>query len=239
MFNGHGSKAKIALRKITWAAFRAEDALRLEQRLQSHLDALHRYLTAVTIRIQAQSAEKANSKLERIHRALDVIHTLIKISQENRPRTLGYSWETDMASHIEFEDALGRKVILPDVLCRSAQSFQDTARIMFANHPGYQMIVEGNYEIVDAEINKAILHSASNLLGYGSKSTALHSCWEQCLLPETKLAMNIINKRRLRDSPESLVPSVSKDVPCPNCGWQSVGRGLREWYATDVESSVR
>ena len=100
---------------------------------------------------------------------------------------------------------------------------------MFANHPGYQTIVGGNYEIVDVETNEALLRPASNLLGGGSKNTMLQTRWRQCVVPGTKLAMNIINKRKLRDSPTSLVPTVPKDVPCPNCGWQSVGRGLRKW----------
>ena len=88
--------------------YRAEDALRLEQQLQSHLDALHRYLTAVNIQVQVQSAEKANNKLETMSRTLDEVHTLVKVSQENRPKALGYPWEADIASHIELEDALGR-----------------------------------------------------------------------------------------------------------------------------------
>ena len=236
LFNGQGSKAKIALRKLTWSMYRAEDALKLEQRLQSHLDALHRYLTAVSIQTQVHTAQRADNKLERMNRTLDEVHTFVKISQENRPKMLGYPWETDIESHIKFEDALGRKLILPDVLCQSAQSFQDTVQIMFANHPGFRTIVEGNYEIIDTSTNSAILspHSAilrpsSNSLGSDLNDVAFQTRWRAHVLPGTNLAMNIINKRRLRGSPDSLVPAVPTEVPCPDCGWNCFGHGLRKW----------
>ena len=229
LFNGRGSKAKLAFRKMSWSMYRAEDVVKLEQRLQSHLDALHRYLTAINIQIQAQSAEKADKKLDKLDRTLDEVHTLVKFTQENRPKMLGYPWEVDMASHVEFEDALGRKVILPNVLCRSAQVFQDTLQIMFANHPGHQTIADRRYEIVDANTDLAILHAALDFPRDDSGLSALQDRWKQYVLPGAKLAMNIISKKRIRDSPDFLVPTIPKNVPCPSCGWHNCGRGLRKW----------
>lgn len=209
--------------------YRAEDALKLEQRLQSHLDALHRYLTAVNIQTQVHSAEKANNKLERMNRTLDEVHTFVKISQKNRPKMLGYPWEADIASHIKFEDALGRNLILPDILCQSAKSFQDTLQIMFANHPNSQTIIEGNYEIIDASTNSTILRPYLSSSGSDLNDIAFQTRWRAHVLPGTALAMNVINKRRLRRSPESLVPAVPTEVPCPDCRWKCFGHGLRKW----------
>ena len=207
--------------------YRMEDAVRLEQRLQSHLDALHRYMTAVNIQIQAQSADKADKKLDRVSRTLNEVYTLVKV-QENRPKVLGYPWEAALASHVKFEDALGRNVMLPDILCRSALSFRDVVQIMFANHPGFEMIVRGDYEIIDADTNLVILRGASNSSNSNLETKALQTRWRHHVLPGTKLAMNIINKRRL-GSPDFLLPAVPKEVPCPNCGWQNSGCGLRKW----------
>ena len=174
--------------------YRVEDAVRLEERLQSHLDAFHRYLTAVNIQIQAQSARKTEMKLDRIHRSLNEVHTLVKISQENQPKALGYPWEATLASHVKFEDALGRNVLLPDILCRSILCFQDTVRTMFTNHPGFEMIVQGNYETVDADTNLIILRGASEPTARKLEkleNTAMQTRWRQHVLPGTRLAMNL------------------------------------------------
>ena len=60
---------------MAWFIYRAEDALKLEQRLQSHLEALHRYLTAINTQVQVQSVEKADKKLENVTRTIDEVHT--------------------------------------------------------------------------------------------------------------------------------------------------------------------
>ena len=116
---------------------------------------------------------------------------------------LGYPWDADIASHVKFEDALGRNIILPDVLCRNAQSFQDTVQIIFANQPGFQDIVEGNYDIVDVNTNSTVLKPDSNLLKRHLKDIAFQIRWNKHILPETHLPMNIVNKRRLKPFLES------------------------------------
>jgi len=209
--------------------YRAEDAVKLEQRLQSHLDALHRYLTAFNIQTQAQSAEQANKKLEGLGRTLNELHTLVKISQENRPRVLGYSWEGDVVSYVRFEDALGRNVVLPQVLCRSAQSFQDTLKIMFANHPGYQSILRGDYEIVNAETGEVLFRPNSSRSGVPWRPKGLHHGWDRHFLPGTKLAMYAIKRKMLSACRQSQVPTVPKGVFCPRCGWENFGAGYRKW----------
>lgn len=185
--------------------------------------------------IQAQSAAKAENRLDGIGRSVHEIHTYLMMTQENRPRMLGYTWESDdISTHIRFEDALGRKLILPVVLCHSPKSFLDTLKIMFTDHPGYTKVQLGQFEIHNAVSGQSLLPRSSSILDPGIlKEFEIENCrtlWRRSVVPGASLEMNIIKRRRF-DAPENqLLPSVPREVPCPSCGFMISGLGFQKWY---------
>ena len=185
--------------------------------------------------IQAQSAAKAENRLDGIGRSVHEIHTYLKITQENRPRTLGYPWESDdISTHIKFEDVLGRKLKLPAVLCRTPESFLATLKIMFADHPGYTKIKLGQFEIVSVVSGQSLLPRSSSSLDPGIlRNFEIENCrtlWRRRVVPGASLEMNIIKRRRFDAPRKQLLPSVPREVPCPSCGFMISGLGFQKWY---------
>jgi hypothetical protein len=137
----------------------------------------------------------------------------------NRPKTLGYLWESDVASsHIHLDDALGRKLILPAVLCRTPQTFQETIKIIFADHPGFQKVAQMEYEIIDQTDGRAIFQGARFTPHFPRE-----------IQPGSKLAMSILSIRTQKAPRDEMVFSLPKEQPCPKCGFDTPGRGLRIW----------
>lgn len=69
-----------------------------------------------------QKAIEGAETSRRVELMITEMFALLKTVQENLPKTIGYPWEggwTKDQKPIYFEDALGRAVILPLMLCRS------------------------------------------------------------------------------------------------------------------------
>jgi hypothetical protein len=72
---------------------------------------------------ETRSASKIEGKLDNANRSLSEILTLIQI-QSNQPKYLGYPWQGDCPGNRVFlEDALGRPIELPAILCRDLKVY--------------------------------------------------------------------------------------------------------------------
>jgi hypothetical protein len=226
MINGQGSKAKGIVRKLKWRLYSSEDAQKLELRLRTHLNAFQMYLAAINIQLEAESTNRLESKFHQISHSLSEIHTLVTITQQNRPPALGYPWETDsISSHIHMEDILGRKLILPHALCHNMQTFHDTLKILFADHPGYQRIVNMEFEIISQD--GGVIFDGSTALRrkvpFGSYTSPL-----PVVRPGAHLEMNILISVK-KDAPnDTMISPYSRCQSCIKCGLPSPGIGFRK-----------
>ncbi|KAF2811278.1 ankyrin [Mytilinidion resinicola] len=230
MVNGQGSKAKGILRKLKWKLYNSEDAQKLELRLSSHLNAFQTYLIAINIQFEAESTNRLESKIHQISYSLSEIHTLVAITQQNKPRDLGYQWEADPASsHIYLEDIIGRTLILPFTLCRNTQTFHDTLKIIFADHPGYQKVVKREFEIIDQDGDTVFNGSTLRERFDGLSSPPLGK-----VRPGACLEMNILITIKKKAPRDAMVMPLSRTQPCLICGLPSTGIGFRKCRNCDT-----
>ncbi|KIX97136.1 uncharacterized protein Z520_07250 [Fonsecaea multimorphosa CBS 102226] len=244
LINGQGNKAQKTFRKLKWSLYSTEDARKLQQRLSLHLEAFDRYLLAVNIQLGAQSSHQEAQSTQRLQgqighfsSTLTEIVQIVQTIQLNMPKCLGYPWEADVASsHVYLQDVLGRSTILPAVLCRTFNTFHDTLKIMFSDHPGFKEVVRGDFEIIDETIGLPIFlgRALPTILGRGIASAREQdSLTREWVKPGSRLSMSIVNTVlvRQRSTPmDSSSDFFQTDEECPNCGrFQTVGRRLNKW----------
>ena len=118
-----------------------------------------------------------------------------------------------MVSYVGFKNALGRNVVLPQVLCRSAQSFQNTLKIIVTNHPGNQSIRRGDYETITTETGEVQFRPNSNrsetlggLLGLimGGSSTCFQERNSQCTRSRGRCFRPVNSLKRAHPFPQTL-----------------------------------
>ncbi|KAI9692342.1 MAG: hypothetical protein M1822_006573 [Bathelium mastoideum] len=224
LVNGQGNRVQKTFRKLKWSLYSAEDARKLEQRLSSHLEAFDRYLLAVDIQLGAQSTDRLERQVGQISYTLAEIVKSVQTTQLNLPKALGYPWEGDEpSSYVRFDDAIGRSTVLPAVLCRTFDTFQDTLKIMFSDHPGFGKVTKGEFEIIDETTGRTIFP------GPARTSDGRHqSLIDAGIKPGTKISMNIVSVKTLKAPKDFLVPSVRITEDCPNCGHHTLGRKFRK-----------
>ncbi|KAF8244489.1 hypothetical protein K440DRAFT_609472 [Wilcoxina mikolae CBS 423.85] len=167
-------------RKLKWRLFRAEDARVLEQRLKSHVSIFQLHMMAICFQSLARTQRAVTEGVgisRRLEGILSEVCQYIRDIPSKLPKFLGYSWEGSTGPKhgvVHFEDALGRHVELPRVLCRDYESFHDVLEIMFRKSSGHKRVLRKYYEIEDAEGN--VINTKQ---------------WEQKVLPGVRIAMNI------------------------------------------------
>ncbi|KAF8543027.1 hypothetical protein BDD12DRAFT_875385 [Trichophaea hybrida] len=190
------------LRKIQWSMYNAEDARNLEHRLKSHVNAFEIILIAISLQSQVRTQRAIDENLAISRRTEQTLSDLCEhvkvITSGQLPNALGYSWQGSTGLEhgvISLEDASGRFVDLPTILCRNFDSFHDTLEIMFRKRPGHKIVAAGDYEIEGAE---------------GKLVTA--SEWQNHILPGVRIAMNIL----IRQSHPKKFDELSSRK-CPRC----------------------
>ena len=154
------------------------------------------------------------------------IHTLVAITQQNQPRALGYQWEADStSSHIHLEDILGRRLVLPLALCRNLQTFLDTLKVLYTDHPGYQKVVNREFEVIDQD--SGILFDGLKMTG--KSQDGFPSPTFDKIRPGARLEMNALIAMKKEPPRNAMIMPVSKNKSCPKCGLSSTGVGLEKW----------
>jgi hypothetical protein len=176
---------------------------------------------------ETQSMERLENKLGHVSHTLTDISRSIEISQLNTPKVLGYPWETDSSSSfVHLNDAIGRSIVLPAVLCRTVQTFQDTLKIMFSDHPGFGDVNTGQYEIINETDGRTLFHGHRT-------STLTRRNWEPLIPtkidPGSKLKMSILKVKVVPTPQKALVASVQRDERCPACEFLTSGRAFWTW----------
>ncbi|KAF8539814.1 hypothetical protein BDD12DRAFT_881775 [Trichophaea hybrida] len=147
-------------RKLKWQLFHAEDARVLEQQPKSHVSIFQLHMVVISFQSLVRTQRAVNEGVG-ISRRLEGI--LSEVCRSTGPKH----------GIVHLEDALGRHVETPGVLCRDYESFHDVLEIMFRKMAGHERVLRNCYEIEDAEGN--LIDTAQ---------------WEQKVLPGVRIAMN-------------------------------------------------
>jgi hypothetical protein len=104
---------------------------------------------------------------------------------------------------------------------------------MFRDHPGYERICEGDYELMDESEGKPITFGLPNCSKLGGGPPAVLKSagkWQQKVLPGIRITMNIILRGQMPAPPSEPLPVVQKQ--CPRCQTLNSGRisgGFMTW----------
>ncbi|KAI9800743.1 MAG: hypothetical protein M1833_003159 [Piccolia ochrophora] len=213
-------------RKLNWTLYRDDDARKLEQRLRGHFDAFRTYLAAINIQLQIQSTTTVDGQLKCLSRTLGEVASFVHQCQNQPPKTLGYPWQGDNGGcNIFFEDVLGRTHEMPPVFCKDLKTFQDALEIMFRTLPGYDHVLRGHYEIVDAATGQEVWYGkAARNLSLADLDMNDPEIWEKYALPGSKLLMNALEILLAPPREEELWQRLDKRCPrCQNLNHRSNG----------------
>ncbi|KAF8541773.1 hypothetical protein BDD12DRAFT_828233 [Trichophaea hybrida] len=184
---------KSSWRKIGWALLKEEEVPKLRSVLAMHTGHLNLLIstagTKASLRTEVrqeedrsilnnQTAELENLRKEvaRSNEALQRLQTSVSF------RNIGQSWEWSGEAPIRFEDALGRRILLPPQLVEKWDVFEAILHIRFHDFPGQQRVESGNYEIRDeADASRSIAKAE----------------WAKLILPGMGISMNMVLKRQI------------------------------------------
>ncbi|KAI9800540.1 MAG: hypothetical protein M1825_004089 [Sarcosagium campestre] len=191
-------KFKDEWRKVVWFIYKTEDVTKLERDLRSHIQAFQLY----TLALMSQSAHRIEDVLEKGTQANQVIEGrlaemfgMVKTLVNAVPKDLGYTWEGGTLPSerpLLFQDALGRSMRVPLMLCATPETFHDILLVMFKNLPGRDHVNRKQYQLQD------------------SSETPLDALvWEDVVRPGSTMNMNVLLQL------SSARPTART---CPKCG---------------------
>ncbi|KAF2967256.1 hypothetical protein GQX73_g6345 [Xylaria multiplex] len=129
-------------KKLSWAVFRKEDVRKLERDLQSHLKALHLYLSSLELlslfRLAKRTAEAELSIRNTEVTTMNILNSLQPVLSVLATLPPQVGDKINKSQPVFFEDALGRSIELPREFCVSKEGL-----------PGHDKVVKNQYHLED------------------------------------------------------------------------------------------
>ncbi|KAF8249098.1 hypothetical protein K440DRAFT_660383 [Wilcoxina mikolae CBS 423.85] len=222
-------------RKVGWALFKEEEVRELRLKLASHAYSLNLLIstagTKASLQTEARQEENRSiliSQKAELENLRNEVARSIGILQQLQTsvsfRNIGQSWEWNEEAPIRFEDALGRRLLLPLQLVEKWDVFDAILRARFHDFPGQRRVESGNYEIRDeADAGRSLAKAA----------------WAKLMLPGMRVSMNMVLERQIDGNEAYRCPRSdcnvqnekregANGVNCKRCGlWIQVIEGNR------------
>ncbi|KAF8251319.1 hypothetical protein K440DRAFT_81113 [Wilcoxina mikolae CBS 423.85] len=198
-------------RKIGWALFKEDEVRELRDVLRMHIDCISLLVVTAgaksSLRIESRQQENQSAiigtiavqRAELENLSIDILRQLqINIMSKN----IGYSWEWSGEAPIRFEDALGRRLLLPLQLVGTWDVFKAILRARFKEFPGERRVQSGQYRILDSSNECKSLDKAS---------------WVTSALPGMDVFMSMVVERNI---------SCKQEYECPRSDCRELNMAL-------------
>ncbi|CAL1711061.1 unnamed protein product [Somion occarium] len=121
--------------KAGWMLFKVGELEEFRMKLHHHNTIAARLLASMqydSLQVVHRTTKHTGHAIEDVRASTSVIECNLNVAlgilhrvERHMPHTLGYSWEGNISSAISFEDALGRKYLLPREFCQSPTLIRD------------------------------------------------------------------------------------------------------------------